>query len=423
MVRLNGKINSNFGKENQLKKYQFLLLSVLLLTLYACSQKNETLSDEDFYATLESGPSSSAAVCTAQSQAVEDITLPGDRITGAEDYSVTIIEYCDYQSEGCGIFSGTINKLRDEFPDDLRVIFRHFPVAELDKDTLAAQAAEAAGAQGKFWEMNHQLFAAQEEWKGLSPGEFREWLAAAASDLGLDSTQFMTDLTSDDVVGSVERAAKAAKDAGLATPPAVLIDGYALTSQFYGYDPLQTLLANYSIPLGKLAKVQFSECPPMTIDPDKQYTATLHTEVGDIVLALYPDIAPFAVNNFIFLAQHNFYDNVTFHRVIEGFMAQGGDPSGTGKGGPGYYFSIETSPDVTFDRAGLLAMANAGPTANGCQFFITYDAAEHLNGQYTIFGEVLEGMDIVKALKPRDPQADPFGPPGTKILDVTIEEK
>jgi len=169
--------------------------------------------------------------------------------------------------------------------------------------------------------------------------------------------------------------------------------------------------------------LQWPKPPQMEIDPKKSYTATFTTELGEIVLELFADKVPNTVNNFVFLARQGYYDGTIFHRVIKDFMAQGGDPSGTGKGGPGYYFSIETSPDVLFDRAGLFAMANAGPTTNGCQFFITYDAAEHLNGQYTIFGEVLEGMEVVKALKLRDPQTDPFGPPGTMILDVTIEEK
>ncbi|MEK6222930.1 MAG: peptidylprolyl isomerase, partial [Chloroflexota bacterium] len=153
----------------------------------------------------------------------------------------------------------------------------------------------------------------------------------------------------------------------------------------------------------------------------KEYIATLHTEKGEINIALYPDIAPFAVNSFIFLAENDFYDNVTFHRVLEGFMAQAGDPSGTGRGGPGYFFSIEVSPEIKFDRAGLFAMANSGPTSNGSQFFITFDAAEHLNGQYTIFGEVISGMEVVREITLRNPDDGLEIPKGDLILDVTIE--
>ena len=146
------------------------------------------------------------------------------------------------------------------------------------------------------------------------------------------------------------------------------------------------------------------------------------TEKGEIEIALYSDIAPFTVNSFIFLAENDFYDNVTFHRVLEGFMAQAGDPSGTGSGGPGYFFGLEVSDDISFDRAGMLAMANAGPTANGSQFFITFAPTPHLDGGYTIFGEVISGMDIVNNLTLRNPQTDQFGAPGDLILDVRINK-
>lgn len=410
-----------------MKKYRLSLILIFALLLSACSQTAEVeptpISEDEFLATLESGPSSSAAICTAQSVEVVDVAEADDWITGPEQYSVTLTYYCDYQSEACNLFSGNINQIRQDFPEDLRVILRHLPVQEMDKDLLAAQAVEAAGLQDAFWEMNDQLNANWGDWVEMTPEAFSDWLLEQAGELELDQEKFAADLTSDALVKRVMDKTSEAQAAGLVNPPAALIDGFSLTSQFYGYDAMYTLLANYSIPLGRLANNQFSECPPMTIDEDKQYTATLHTEAGDIVIGLYPDIAPFAVNNFIFLAENDFYDDVTFHRVIDGFVAQGGDPSGTGQGGPGYFFSIEVSPDVTFDRPGLFAMANAGPTANGCQFFITYDSVEQLNGQFTIFGEVLEGMDVARELKLRDPQQNPFAEPGTRILDVTIEEK
>ncbi|HEX9029728.1 MAG TPA: peptidylprolyl isomerase, partial [Anaerolineales bacterium] len=177
------------------------------------------------------------------------------------------------------------------------------------------------------------------------------------------------------------------------------------------------------IRLTLLEKRQFASCPPMTIDPSKQYLATLHTEKGDIGLQLYADKAPLAVNSFIFLSKQGWFDGVTFHRVIQGFVAQGGDPSGTGFGTPGYAFDNEISPDLKFDGPGVLAMANAGPGSNGSQFFITLAATPKLDGSYTIFGKVVSGMDVVEKLTPRDPSQG-FGlPPGDKILSVSIEEK
>ena len=168
---------------------------------------------------------------------------------------------------------------------------------------------------------------------------------------------------------------------------------------------------------------QYSAAPPMTIDPSKQYLATFKmAKDGEFVVRLFADKAPKTVNNFVFLAREGFYDGTTFHRVLDGFMAQGGDPTGTGTGGPGYQFEDEFSPDLTFDRAGLLAMANSGPNTNGSQFFITYEATPHLNGLHTIFGEVIEGMDVVNGITRRDPNANPdFA--GDAIETITITEE
>jgi cyclophilin family peptidyl-prolyl cis-trans isomerase len=172
-----------------------------------------------------------------------------------------------------------------------------------------------------------------------------------------------------------------------------------------------------------LEQRQYSQCPPMEIDPEKSYFATLHTEKGDVTIELLADKAPVAVNSFVFLARQDWFDGVTFHRVLPGFVAQAGDPSGTGMGGPGYMFDNEVSQSLSFDGAGVVGMANAGPGTNGSQFFITYTATPQLNGGYTVFGRVIEGMDVVENLTPRDPSTNMDLPPGDEILDVTIEEK
>ncbi|MFQ5613370.1 MAG: peptidylprolyl isomerase [Anaerolineae bacterium] len=159
------------------------------------------------------------------------------------------------------------------------------------------------------------------------------------------------------------------------------------------------------------------------IDPDKDYQATIETEKGDIVLDLFSDTAPVNVNSFVFLAQEGWYDGVTFHRVLEGFVAQGGDPSGTGIGYPGYRCQDEVTPEHTFDGPGVVSLANSGPDTNGSQFFITYAAAPNLNDGFTIIGQVVEGMEIAESLTRRDPNQDPFGPPGDRIITITIGEK
>jgi len=167
---------------------------------------------------------------------------------------------------------------------------------------------------------------------------------------------------------------------------------------------------------------EYSAPPEMTIDVNKQYIATFKmANGGQFVVQLFDDQAPKTVNNFVFLARNCFYDGTTFHRVIDGFMAQGGDPTGTGTGGPGYQFEDEFS-DLTFDKPGLLAMANSGPNTNGSQFFITYAPTPHLNGLHTIFGQVVEGMDVVNGITRRDPEQNPDFQ-GDAIETITITEE
>ncbi|HEX6270873.1 MAG TPA: peptidylprolyl isomerase [Anaerolineales bacterium] len=168
--------------------------------------------------------------------------------------------------------------------------------------------------------------------------------------------------------------------------------------------------------------LQYDAPPPMTIDTKKKYFATFSmAEGGEFVVELLAEKAPRTVNNFVFLAQNGYYNGTTFHRVLEGFMAQGGDPTGTGRGGPGYQFEDEFS-DLTFDKAGLLAMANSGANTNGSQFFITYAPTPHLNGRHTIFGRVVQAMDVVNGITPRNPEENPTFQ-GDVIETITITEQ
>ena len=147
---------------------------------------------------------------------------------------------------------------------------------------------------------------------------------------------------------------------------------------------------------------QYDSAPTMQIDPAKTYAATITTNKGDIEISLDAANAPKTVNNFVFLARDGFYDGVVFHRVIPGFMAQGGDPTGTGRGGPGYRFEDETSGNPNTHERGVISMANAGPNTNGSQFFITFAPQPHLNGRHTVFGRVTSGMEVVDALSNGD---------------------
>jgi cyclophilin family peptidyl-prolyl cis-trans isomerase len=164
----------------------------------------------------------------------------------------------------------------------------------------------------------------------------------------------------------------------------------------------------------------YTQLPPTIVDPERDYEVIIETSKGPMRFRLFADQAPVTVNNFVSLALDGYYDGTTFHRVIEGFMAQAGDPTGTGTGGPGYQFQDEIVPSLTFDERGLLAMANAGPGTNGSQFFITFGPTTHLNGAHTIFGEIVAGQEVLDLLRLRDPMSDPE--PGDEILWIYVLE-
>lgn len=151
-----------------------------------------------------------------------------------------------------------------------------------------------------------------------------------------------------------------------------------------------------------MSSKQWKSPPEMQIDPGKTYKATIETSRGSIELELYPQHAPKTVNNFVFLAREGFYDGALFHRVISNFMIQGGDPTGTGRGGPGYRFEDEVNNNPLTHETGVISMANAGPNTNGSQFFITHSPQPHLNGKHTVFGKVVTGQEVVNAVRQGD---------------------
>ena len=342
-----------------------------------------------------------------------------DWAKGPEDAVVTIVEYADFQCPYCSVASRNLKALMEKYPDDVRVIYRHFPLASIhDKAIPAAQAVEAAGLQDPdaFWLMHDFLYETQGAWSGFSIEDFEAWVVDLAAELGLDPVQFQADYNSEEIVSFAESTWIDGQELGIPGTP------YIKINSLYDAQADPDLLSRI-VEWIKLEEIQFSECPPMTIDPEGEYTATIEMEDGEFVIELYADVAPLAVNSFIFLAENGWFDGVTFHRVLEGFVAQAGDPTGTGIGNPGYRFSNEISSDLVFDREGLVAMANSGPDTNGSQFFITYGPSPNLNGGYTIFGEVVEGMDVVQSITLRDPQSGSDLPPGDVIVSVTISEQ
>jgi protein-disulfide isomerase len=245
-----------------------------------------------------------------------------DWIKGPEDALLTIVEYTDFFCPYCSMAFSELNTLMEKYPDDVRLVYRPLPLDSLHPNApLAAYAAEAAGMQGKFWEMYDAIFSNQETLSAFTTEQVTEWLTVTAEEIGLDADQFAADIASEDVINKITTTQQAMFAAGVSSTPTILVNGRPVGNWTSAY------LSNF-IEVMKAEKDMITECPPFVIDQDKEYTATITTEKGDLVLELYPDAAPLAVNSFVYLASEGFYDGVTFHRVYHNFMAQTGYPTG-----------------------------------------------------------------------------------------------
>ena len=339
-------------------------------------------------------------------------------ISGPATAPVTIIVFSDYQCPSCAFLAGSLKQIRLAHPDDLRMISLQAPQTGRDKDTLAIQAAEAAHLQEKFWEMNDLLFEKLNEWTALPPADFETWAAGQAAGLGLDASRFKSDFESSAVADKVQQALQFTQSAQAFTTPLLFVNS---ASPYTGLADFASL--DMVVRLETLTARQFSVCPARSIDPLKQTLATLHTLKGDVVLQLYPDQAPLAVNSFVFLARQGWYDGITFYRVTSNGVVMTGDPSETGLGNPGYLFQTEIASGLSFDQPGVVALDNNGPDTNGSRFFITLASQPDMDGQYTIFGQVLSGLDVLAALSAREPQPGIALPPGDALISVTIAER
>ncbi len=408
---------------------QLSVFVLLLLFLAACAQSpaaptsSAPVSTTPTIKIIMPTPASCTSVVTAPTPGPEEPSVfpkvsEQDHVRGAKDPVFTIMDYVDFQDPRSALFAAAADQLLTANPDKVQLVERMFPlIAISDKSAIAAQAAEAAAEQGKYWEMRDLLYKQQADWTGLTIDSFEQWLSVQAKTLGLDVNQFKTDLKRDDIVARVKKAWEDGQKMGLPGTPLVILNG-----QIYG-GPRDYNSLNDIMQLIMLGKRQFTACPPVTVEKNKQYLATLHTEKGDVVIQLFAEKAPYTVNSFLFLVKNGWYDNITFHRVVPKLFAQTGDPSGTGKGNPGYYVVTEIDPNLKFDRPGMVGMVNSGPDTSGSQFFITYAPAAQFDGKYTIFGQVIKGMDVLQQLTPRDAQPGQATPPGNKLMSITIEEK
>ena len=408
------------------KPFGFIFLLLLLLLLTSCASSpaaTPTFSPAPTSTLVSNTPITYSGCSSIEAEPTANVSdLPpitsADYVRGSDNATVTMILYCDFQSTQCENFGDVIDILLQNHPNDLRLVYRPLPaIGVLDKSQVSTQAALAAGDQGKFWEMRELLYSEYNDWVNVGVDQFNSWIVNQAASLGLDGAKFAADYKSSETVSRAKSLHDAAVQLGISSIPDVFINGSLQPSAILDYNSLNDVVS-----MTALGAQQFKSCPSFSIDTSKQYIATLHTEKGDIVIQLYPDKAPLAVNSFVFLARQGWFNGVTFYLVVPGSVAQTGDPSGTGKGGPGYFFKNEVS-DLRYDKPGVVGMYNSGPDTNGSQFFITYAPQPALDGIYTIFGQVLQGMDVVESLTPRDPSQSGDLPPGDKILNVTIKEQ
>ena len=338
-------------------------------------------------------------------------------VSGPAGAAVTIVVFSDYQCATCAFLEANLKQIRMTHPDDVRIVFVTTPQTTLDKDALAMQAAEAADLQGKYWEMHDLLFERLSKWSTLAPAEFETWTAQQAAGLGLDATKFQADFNGQIVRERIDQAVQSTANQSI-KPPILFVNE---SSQYKGLVDFSSL--DEVVRMEALAARQFSACPNWIIDPLKQYIVTLQTAKGNVVMQLFADKVPLAVNNFIFLARAGWYDGITFYRVISNYIAQTGDPSETGIGNPGYLFTTEIPTDLHFNQPGMVAMENTGANTNGSRFFFTLASTPQMEGQYTIIGKVISGLDVLNSLSPREPKPGVVLPSGDEIFHVIVEER
>ncbi|HEY60020.1 MAG TPA: thioredoxin domain-containing protein [Anaerolineae bacterium] len=408
------------------------ILLILILSVSACSPKNEgpdgdTHENENPSKTVVGNEDTASSEPTPEPYTDADqpckpfsiidqvIIEPAanippvsdeDRVYGPEDAVVTFLEYTDFQCPFCAQLEPMLVAVQAAFPEDVRLVFRHWPLSNHDKAIITAQAAEAAKNQGKFFDMKNFVFDHRDDWVNLSVKDFETWIIDQATSLNLNVQQFTNDLHDENITRYLEDAYQEGINLGLQGTPTLLLNG-SLYGGRRNVDDFKIL-----VELVKHKEKEFVGCPPTVIQEGKDYTSKIATVKGDITIDLFVDQTPTTVNNFIFLAKKGWYDNNSLLIVDDNFILTG-DPSGTRNGGPGYVFMDEISEEITFKEAGMVAMYNFGPGTgtNGSMFFITKNALEVFNGLYTIFGKVIDGMDVVTALTKED-----------TILSITITE-
>ncbi len=406
--------------------YQLLSLMLLIFLLAACTggpdQTSPTAAKELATSSPTSSPSLEEPIETVQKLSQELSPIPpiteNDHIKGGDGASVTLLVYSDFQCPYCADFYHAWKQIEGRHPGEVRLVFRHFPLLSIhDKADLAGAASEIASRGGQFWEMHDALFERQDEWKSLSREAFVSWVSQLAGDMGINPLDFQQELLSGTYQEDLYAAYNAGINAGIPGTPFLFFN-----QDWYRLNPT-ALNLEASIRLELLKEKQLDEPPLFEFESDSLYFAHLQLDKGELVIQLYPAIAPATVASFIYLAESGYYDGTGFHSVQAGRVVETGDPSGTGLGGPGYLLLDELSDTLSFDVSGMVAMSSSGPNTNGSRYFINLIPLPHLNGARTIFGRVIEGIEILAALQERDPFLDLFEPSELVIHSIRIETR
>lgn len=365
-----------------MKKYSFLfvVLSVLVLSVSAFAADGE-------WTAWEADLSGAAEIkCTfaepfLENEGVKAVlgeVTENDWVLGPEDAVMTLVEYADFQCPYCSRAGLTALAFQAAHPDEVRYVYRHFPLSFHEKAPMSAYAADAAGKQGFFFEAERWLYETQSEWTYLETlDEFDAWLRENIQTAlpELDLEQWTADYESEEVRAVVDASFDKVNATGLISGTPTFFANFYQTS----YD--LAVLEQY-IDLFKMQKSYRTVCPVMALEEGKEYRAVLHTTAGDVVIDLFEEEAPNLVSSFMALAADGFYNGNTFHNVVEGFIAQTGDPSATGVGLAGYYLEDENLNNGGFNEPGAVAMANTGEDKNSSQFFLTQDLNTYFSEGY-----------------------------------------
>ena len=366
-----------------MKKYSlFVVLFSLILTCTAFA------ADGEWTAWKPDLSDASEITCTFAEPIMENEEVKAilgevtedDWAIGPEDAVLTVVEYSDFQCPYCGPAGLTILEFQAAHPDDVRYVYRHFPLTFHEKAPMTAYAADAAGQQDLFFEMEHFLYETQDEWSYISDmDEFETWLREniQATFPEMDYEKWVEDFESEEIRAVVDESFDKVVATNLINGTPTFFANFYQTS----YDP--SVLERY-IKLFSMQKNYKTSCPVVAVEEGKEYRAILHTNIGDITINLFAEEAPNLVSSFmqLALAAEGFYDNNLFHNVVDGFIAQTGDPSATGVGLAGYYLADENLNNGGFNTPGAVAMANTGKDQNGSQFFIAQDLDAYFRGLY-----------------------------------------